>query len=183
MKILKYLLFILLALAFLFFLLGVIKPKVEYGHSVTVDKPVAEAWAVQQDASKLGLWLDGFKSIELIEGEQGTIGSRYRVVVNPGQGQPDFEMIETVNSFKVNDHIDLAFDSDMMVFNQRTSFSESNGQTTITTKSEVNGKGMMMRSMFALMSIMGNSFQVQEEKNIEALKKVIEENTTDYTLN
>ena len=39
---------------------------------------------------------------------------------------------------------------------------------------------MMMRSMFALMETFGGAFQAQEVKNIEALKKVVEENTTDY---
>jgi hypothetical protein len=34
--------------------------------------------------------------------------------------------------------------------------------------------------MFALMEIFGGAFQAQEVKNIEALKRVIEENTTDY---
>ncbi len=180
MKILKSLLFLLLILGLLFFAIGFIKPSVSYGHEITVNKPVKEAWAVHQDETKLGQWLKGFKSIDLISGEKGTIGSKYKVVVNPGEGQPDFEMIETVKSFKEFDHIDLNFDSDMMVFDQKTTFSESNGKTTMKTDSVVKGKGMVMRSMFALMELFTGSFQDQEVKNIEALKKVIEENTTAY---
>ena len=38
----------------------------------------------------------------------------------------------------------------------------------------------MLRSMFAIMETFGGSFTAQEKKNIEALKKVINENTTDY---
>ena len=68
----------------------------------------------------------------------------------------------------------------MMGFEQTTTFSEADGKTTIKTDSKVSGKGMMMRSTFALMEILGGSFQAQEVKNIEALKKVIEQNTTDY---
>ena len=37
-----------------------------------------------------------------------------------------------------------------------------------------------MRSMFALMEMLSGSFITQEAKNIEALKKVVEENVTDY---
>ena len=37
----------------------------------------------------------------------------------------------------------------------------------------------MGRSMFALMHMLG-MFEAQEAKNMEALKKLIEENTTDY---
>lgn len=180
MKILKFIIYAIIALIALFFLLGFIKPTIEYGHEITVDKSAKEAWAVQQDKSKFGEWLEGFKSIDLIEGEYGTVGSKYKVVVNPGQGQPDFEMIETVVSFKENEHITLNFDSEMMVFDQTTTFEEEDGKTKIKTDSKVSGKGMMLKSMFALMEMMGGAFQAQEVKNIDRLKQVINNNTKDY---
>lgn len=180
MKILKYLLYFVVGLVLLFVLVGFIKPSVSYGHEITVDKPVQEAWAVHKDEAKFDQWLAGFKSIELISGEAGEVGSKYKVIVDPGEGEPDFEMIETVVSLEEFDHVTLHFDSEMMVFEQTTSFSETDGKTTIKNDSKVMGKGVMMRSMFALMEMFGNAFQTQEVKNIEALKKVIEENTTDY---
>ena len=179
MKIIKYILLLFVILSFLFLIIGFIKPSVSYGHEITVNKPIKEAWAVQQDEKRLGEWLEGFKSIDLISGEKGAVGSKYKVVVNPGEGQEDFEMIETIESKKEFDHMKLSFDSNMMLFDQTTTFTETNGKTTIKTDSNVKGKGMMMRSMFALMGMMG-SFEAQEVKNIEALKKVIEENTTNY---
>lgn len=183
MKILKYLLYLIVFLviaSIAFIAVGFIHPTVNYGHEITVNKSIKEAWAVQQDESKFGQWLEGFKSIDLIEGEAGTVGSKYKVVVNPGEGQEDFIMTETVMSVKEFDHMTMNFDSDMMLFDQTTSFTEADGKTTIKTDSKVSGKGMMMRSMFALMERLGGSFHKQEVKNIEALKKVIEENTTDY---
>lgn len=180
MKILKYTLFLLVGFVILFIALGFIHPTINYGHTITVDKPIQEAWAVHQDESKFPEWLEGFKSIDLISGENGKVGSKYKVVVNPGEGQPDFEMTETLISKKDFDHMNMSFDSDMMLFDQITSFAEVNGKTTIKTDSKVSGKGMLMRSMFALMEMTTGSFQKQEEKNIEALKRVIEQNTTDY---
>jgi len=180
MKILKYLFFLIAFLVIAFIAIGYIHPTINYGHEITVDKPLKEAWAVQQDESKFDQWLEGFKSIDLIEGEAGAIGSKYRVVVNPGEGQPDFVMTETVTSVNKFDHMAMNFDSDMMVFDQTTTFVEAGDKTIIKTDSKVNGKGMMMRSMFAVMEIFGGSFKKQEVKNIEALKKVINENTTDY---
>ena len=100
--------------------------------------------------------------------------------MNPGEGQPDFEMIETIVSKKDADHIQLSFDSEMMLFDQTTTFSEKDGKIKIKTDSNVKGKGMMMRSIFALMEMFGGSFKAQEAKNLEALKKVINENTTNY---
>lgn len=180
MKILIYLFLLITGLVLIFFAIGFIKPSVNYGHEITVNKSAKEAWAVQQDASKFGQWLKGFKSIELISGEQGQVGSKYKVVVSPGEGQPDFEMIETVVALKEFEHVELAFDSEMMEFNQKISLSEADGKTTLKTDSKVSGKGMVMRSIFALSEMLGGAFQAQETKNIEALKKVIEENTTDY---
>jgi len=180
MKILKLLAGLILFLVIVFFAVGFVKPNVSYGYEIEVNKSVKEAWAVHQDESKLNEWLDGFKSIELISGKKGEVGSQYKVIVNPGEGQPDFEMIETITDFKEYEFVDLDFDSDMMVFEQRTTFSENGSNTKVRTESKVKGKGAIMKSMFALMEIFGSSFQGQEAKNVEALKKVIEENTTDY---
>lgn len=76
MKILKLFLFLILALVLVFFLFGLLKPTVNYGHEITVNKSLEEAWAVQQDETKLGQWLEGFQSIELISGEKGKVGSK-----------------------------------------------------------------------------------------------------------
>jgi hypothetical protein len=180
MKILKYLVATIVVLMVVFLAIGFLIPSVDYGHKITVNKPLKEAWAVAQDESKYDQWLEGFQSIVLIEGEKGTVGSRYKVVVNPGDGQPDFVMTETVVSIEEFDHVSLSFDSEMMDFEQTISYSSEDGATTIVTDSKVMGKGLTMRSMFALMEILGGAFQKQEAKNIDALKMVIEKNTTDY---
>jgi hypothetical protein len=180
MKILKYILFVIIGLVVIFFAIGLMTPSVSYGHTITVNKSVEEAWAVSKDTTKFDQWLDGFKSMTLISGEADEVGSTYKIIVNPGEGQADFEMIETIVSKKEFEHINLHFDSEMMDFDQLLTFKGSGGQTTITTESTVSGKGVVLRSMFALMEKLGGAFQSQEEKNQEALKRVIEENTTDY---
>ena len=180
MKILKYVLLVILGLIILFFIIGLLKPSVSYGHEVSVNKSVKEAWAVSQDDSRLGQWLKGFKSIDLLSGEKGKVGSTYKVVVNPGNSEDDFEMIETVTSVKEFDHVSMHFDSDFMDFDQTISFSEEDGVTKIKTESKSVGKNMMSRSMFALMEIVVGAFTKQEAENLNALKKLIEENTKNY---
>ena len=180
MKILKYLLYAIVGLVIIFLGIGLLNPSINYGHEITVNKSVKEAWAVHQDQSKLGQWLEGFKSIDLVEGEAGAVGSKYKVVVKPSEEEDDFEMIETIVAKEEFKNIELTFDSDMMLFDQTTTFSESDGSTTIKTDSKVSGKGIFMRSLFGTMEMFTGSFQTQEEKHLEGLKKVIEENTTDY---
>lgn len=180
MKILKYILLGLLVLVILFFAMGLMKPSVSYGHEIIVDKPIKEAWAVGQDETKYDQWLEGFQSMELLEGEKFKEGSKYKVIVNPGDGQPEFEMIETIISIEEFDHVKMHFDSEFMDFEQIMTYTEADGKTTIKTDSKVIAKGLVMRSMFAIMETFAGSFTAQEKKNIEALKIVIEENTTNY---
>ncbi|MEM9546577.1 MAG: SRPBCC family protein [Bacteroidota bacterium] len=180
MKILKYLLYVIVALVLLFFAFGIFKPTVSYGHEVTVDQPAKITWAVSQDEAKFDQWLEGFKSIKLLSGEKGKPGSTYEVVVNPGDGQPDFSMIETFKTVKEYELIEMSFDNEQMYIDYSVSHTESDdGKTTIKSHSITKAKGLVMRSMFAIMD-MFDAFQAQEVKNMEALKKVIEENTTDY---
>lgn len=180
MKILKYILITIVVLILAFLAIGMMNPHVEYGHEVIVDKPVEEAWAVSQDESKYPLWLDGFQSMELLSGEKFKVGSTYKIVVSPGEGQEDFEMIETLEAIKENEYITMSFDSEMMNFEQTMTFKEKDGKTRIKTDSKVLGKGLMMRSMFASMEMFMNAFDKQEAKNMEALKDLIEKNTTSY---
>ncbi len=180
MKILKYILFAILGLVLIFLAFGWTNPSVSYGHEITVNKSVKEAWAVTQDESKFAQWLEGYKSIELIEGEQDAIGSKYKVLVNPGGDQPDFEMTQTLADLKEFEYVKLDYESDVMDFKQTISYKESEGTTTVTSDSKVIGKNIITRSIFAIMEFFGGGFTKQETKNFEALKKLIEENTTDY---
>lgn len=180
MKILKYVLIGIAALLLIFFAIGLSTPKVKYGYEIKVSKGLKESWAVTQDDSKFHLWLDGFKSIELIEGEKNAIGSKYKVVVDPGDGQSEFEMIETVTALEEFDHVTMDFKSDFGDFVQTIIFEEIDGGTKIITDNDVIANGLFTKSMFAVMEMLSGAFTQQEGKNIEALKKVIEENTTDY---
>lgn len=180
MKILKYILIVIGVLLLAFIAAGMIHPSLTYRHEIEANKPIAEAWAVSQDVSKFDQWLEGFKSMELISGEMNQPGSKYKIIMNPGEGQEDFEMTETLVSINENDHVQMSFDSEMMDFEQSMTFSEVDGKTKIVTDSKILGKGIMMRSTFACMEICMGSFQKQEAKNLEALKKLIEENTTVY---
>lgn len=179
-KIVIYLLLFVIGLVLLFFAMGLFNSSVQYGHEISVDKPIKEAWAVAMDESKYDLWLEGFKSMELISGEYGEVGSKYKIIVNPGEDQEDFEMIETVVSKEPLEHVKMDFDSEFMIFKQTMTFEENDARTSIKTDSRVIGKSLFMRSMFACMETLTGSFTKQETKNIEALKRVIEENSKDY---
>lgn len=176
MKILKYLLGVLAILAVGFMLLGVFKPSVTYGNEIEINKPLKESWAVMMDASKANLWVDGIKSMELISGKEGEVGAVSKILMAP-KGEDEFEMMETITAVDVNKHHGLAFDTDFMDVKWDAYLSEKDGKTIIRTEALAKGKGMFMKSMFALM---GSSMTQEDLKMMTSLKKAIEENTTDY---
>ncbi len=183
MRYLKIITVTFLVVIGLFLLVGFLFPTIEYGHEIIVDKGIEESWAVSQDTTKMHLWLQGFQSITLIDGIDGQVGSQYKVVVNPGEGQDDFVMHETVLDRQPPSLIHLKFDSEMMLFDQVLYLKQKGDKTVVGTQSKVAGKSIFMRSMFALMHYIAGSFQQQEVKNIEALKNVINSNSSIYPAN
>ena len=176
MKILKGILAVLALLVVGFFLIGVFKPSVTYGNEIEINKSAKETWAVMMDQSKSAQWLDGLKSQELVSGEAGKIGAVSKTIMEP-EGEPMFEMMETILAVKENEHIHLAFDADMMTQDVNMYFSEKGGKTTIKSEAIAKGKTMFWRSLFA---IMRSGMIEQDLKMMTNLKKLVEENTTDY---
>ena len=177
MKILKYILGILALLVLLFILIGQIASEITYDYEITVDKPVAESWAVIQDESKMGDWLEGFQSIEHVSGPKDGVGAVSDVhFLEPGSGQP-MTIRETITAMVPNESISMTFTSDVSHMDYTLQMAEVNGKTKISTNTTTYGKGMVYKSMFSLMRGM---IKANEERNLANLKRTIEENTTDY---
>ncbi len=171
MKILKIILTALALLIVGFLLMGVFKSSVTYGNEIKINKPAKEVWAVMMDESKSSLWLEGIKSQELISGTAGEVGAVSKMVME------DIEMMETIAAITKNEHINLKFDADMMTQDMNMWFTEKDGKTTIKSETVAVGKNILWKSIFAMM----NSGMVEEDlKVLTNLKKVVEENTTDY---
>ncbi len=174
MRALKYILIGILILFLVFLSFGLFNKSISYGSRIEVNKPIEAVWAVSQDASQYDQWLAGFQSMEHLSGDYMKPGSTYKIIVVPQEGAKPFEMIETLNAIKTNDHVDMSFASEMMDFEQVMKFKETDSGTVITTESEVIGKGIMNRAMFAMMEVLGGSFTKQEQANMDALKALIE---------
>ncbi len=176
MKYLKYLLGIILLLVLLFIGKGMLTPSISYDSEITVNKSVKEAWAVMNDESKLSQWLKGIKTIEHVSGEKGTVGAVTRYTFDQ-DGQESI-ILETIKSLKPEEHIAMDFEMEgVMNMDYKVNFSEEDGKTGIKSSTTTTGAGMLMRSM---VSFMQGSMQTQEDENMGNLKKLIEENTTDY---
>ena len=175
MKYLKYLLYLIIVVALIFFGKGLLTPSVSYDSEVFVDKSIEEAWAVMSDELKMPEWIEGFKRIEPVSGTPNTVGAVSKIYIEDG-GQ-EMMMEETITAIKPNEHLAMTFTMDFMNMDYEMFLKEKDGKTHITTKSNTVGNGIVARSILAFM---GGSMKNQEEENLSKLKKVIEENTTNY---
>jgi len=175
MKFLKYAIGIIALLVLVFILIGAFSSKVAYEDGITVDKPLAESWAVSQDEERMGDWLDGFQKIEHVSGTPGEVGSVSDVYfVDNGE-----EMVirETIVEIVPNESIIMTFENDFMNMDYILRMAEVDGKTNISSSTTAVGNGIFSKSLMALMS---GTFETQEETNLANLKRIIEENTKNY---
>jgi len=128
------------------------------------------------DESKMHLWLEGYKSSELISGTKGEVGAVTKMIMAP-EGEDEMVMTETITTNKENEHMGMALDADFMNSTLDMYFSEKDGKTIIRSDAVATGKGMFMKSMFAFM---GSAMAKEDLKIMNNMKRVVEENTTDY---
>ncbi len=175
MKILKYILGILAILIIGFFLLGVIKSEQSYDCEIMVDKPLAESWAVSQDASKMSEWLEGFQKFEHVSGTPNTVGAVSDVhFITDGQ---EMTIRETITEIVPDKSVSMTFTSDFMEMDYTLAMESVDGKTKISSSTKAIGNGAVSKSIMALMS---SALKVQEETNLASLKKTIEENSKNY---
>jgi len=175
MKYLKYLLYLIIVLALVFFGKGLLTPSVSYESEITVNKPANKAWAVMTDEASLPKWIEGFKRSELVSGTENTVGAISKVYIDEG-GQ-EMAMQETITALKPNEHIAMAFTMDFMDMDYEMYFKETDGKTTITSKSTSRGNGILAKS---IISFMPGAMKEQEDENMNRLKELIETNTKNY---
>ena len=176
MKYLKYIVGLIAILFLLFIAKGFLTPSISYSSEIIVNKSVKEAWAVMNDESKLTQWLQGITKIEHIDGVKGTVGAvtKYTFSEN-GQESVVFETIKSINP---EQQIKMDFVmKDVMEMDYTVDFVEKNGKTHINSSTTTKGSGMIMRS---IVSFLTGSMQIQEDENMANLKKLIDENKTNY---
>ena len=170
-----YLLGLIFLLAIIFFGRGMMTPEVAYTSEVTVDKPAKEVWAVMNDASKLPQWIEGFKRTELVSGTANTVGAvSHNYIDNGGE---EMMMTETITDIQPMKKIAMDFSMDMMDMEYEMNLTEKDGKTIVRSETITKGNGLFLQSLF---SFSKSGMQAQEDKNMASLKKLVEENTTNY---
>jgi len=176
MKILKTILWILALLFLIFIGRGILTDSVSYESEITVDKPVNESWAVMNDESKISQWLEGITAVKHVSGVKGEVGAVTEYTFN--QGGQESTVIETIRSINPEGQIVMDFASPgAMDMAYKVDFAPDGGKTKIKSSTEVTGQGFIMKCLIPWIK---GSLVAQEDSNMGKLKKLINENTTDY---
>lgn len=152
-----------------FFIPGMLYPTLAYENSVAIDKPRAEVWKIFNDESKMKGWLEGLETIDLVEGEKGLPGSKYRLVINSGGEK--IEIYETMKEIREPELYSFSLDAEPLTNEVDVRFSDGAGGTVMTQKEVVSGKSLVWRSLFFWLQ---STFEANARKNLENFKRFAE---------
>ena len=142
----------------------------KYSVRVDIDRPVEEAWEVLMDESRMGEWLEGYKSMELIEGEPLTVGSKHKLVFEENGQEMSFT--ETVTAINPPTEFSFDFDHDMMSSSiQMTLESTGPASTRITNRTKFSANGFFIN---LLMFFMTPRMKGRQRRSYARLKALIE---------
>ncbi len=150
----KRILFIVLGIVALLILtvvvIGLMNPTYSETITVEVDAPVDKTFAIFNQPGTMSEWLEGFVSMELLEGEENAIGAKYKITFEEN-GKP-FSMIETITDFDENQRVGFDLNDDHGGdFHINITFTEKEGKTTITETMTGSSSGVFGNAMMALM--------------------------------
>ena len=170
----KRILFIILGIVALLFIgvviIGLMNPTYNETITVEVDAPAEKTFAIFNKPGTMSEWLEGFISMELIEGEENEIGAKYKLTFEERGKQ--FSMIETITDFDVNERVGFDLTDDHGGnFHMDITFSEADGKTTIAETMTGSSSGIFGNAMMALMK---SSINKQKTGWYEKLAEYIE---------
>ncbi len=138
-------------------------------YSIEINKPVEEVWNLFHDETQMDKWLMGFDSMELIEGKEREVGSKYKLYFD--ENGKKIEMIETITAFEPNKVFANTMNTEMMNTETTMHFSS----LPIGTKIEVESIFIADGVVANLMVRMGLSYiENRYKQSYQKLKELAE---------
>ncbi|MDE2715818.1 MAG: SRPBCC family protein [Chloroflexota bacterium] len=140
----------------------------KFSVSLEVDKPIQHCWDILMDESRMAEWAIGFQSIETIEGEPMTVGSKHRMVFE--ERGKELVFIETVKV--IDPPREFTFDLDHEVMNSTVSMTcESVGaeRTLLSNHTEGRPTKLLLKIMMPFMVPQMKRRQFQQLENLKAI--------------
>lgn len=140
----------------------------KFSVSLEVDKPIQHCWDILMDESRMAEWAIGFQSIETIEGEPMTVGSKHRMVFE--ERGKELVFIETVKV--IDPPREFTFDLDHEVMNSTVSMTfESVGAERTLLSNHTDGRPtkLLLKIMMPFMVPQMKKRQFQQLENLKAI--------------
>ena len=140
----------------------------KFSVSLEVDKPIQHCWDILMDESRMAEWAIGFQSIETIEGEPMTVGSKHRMVFE--ERGKELVFIETVKV--IDPPREFTFDLDHEVMNSTVSMTcESVGaeRTLLSSHTDGHPTKLLLKIMMPFMVPQMKKRQFQQLENLKAI--------------
>ena len=140
----------------------------KFSVSVEVDRPIQHCWDILMDESRMAEWAIGFQSIETIEGEPMTVGSKHRMVFE--ERGKELVFIETVKV--IDPPREFTFDLDHEVMNSTVSMtleSVDAERTLLSNHTDGRPTKLLLKIMMPFMVPQMKKRQFQQLENLKAI--------------
>ena len=170
MKILFYVVGFIATCFLGFYIIGVVKPLVNYETSITINRSAEQTWSVLSNDSLMGQWIQGFEKIEITNGEPFKKGSTYKIHLKDARQSfiNDYEVINVMP----NELYEYQLDNNVLKNHITITFSSPQEfTTTLKITNSVEAKNWFLSSLFVFFK---SQFQKQDEITYTALKTLVE---------
>lgn len=116
---------------------------------IRVDCPVEHTWQTFCNVDLMQEWVQGFLSVEILEGEPETVGSKHRLLFQEGKRQ--VELIQTVTAFDPNERFAFTATTKGMRNACETTFAADGEGTVIRSSNQFFADGFFFKLMMPLM--------------------------------
>lgn len=150
-------------------LIGVFIPESQYEVKVSINRPADVVFRVFNDTAHLRYWIDGFKKMELIDGELGKNGSRYIMTIE--NGGKDHQFTQNTVTILPAEYCEFFITAESFSSRISVRFTADGQRTHVQFISFLKGKDVISRAFIPLML---GTMQAQEQKHYEQLRDYIE---------
>lgn len=175
MNFLKYFLIFIGVLFLSLIAVGIFKTNFQSTASINIEADKSQVFGVYNNPLLYNRWVSNFQAIEQVEGQPNEIGNKHRLIFNTETGERT-TLDKTLKTYKPDDLIVYDYNNQWLKGTSKTTFTESNGTTTLTIELNYSGQGIVQNS---LLFLMGSSIDTGHQTNLEQLKDLIEQSQAD----
>jgi uncharacterized membrane protein len=169
MKFVKVIAGVVLVACVCLLLIGVFVPETHYELEVRIDSPRQEVFSIFNSPETMPHWIEGFKSMELLSGEQGKNGATYRMtVMSDGK---EISVTQNVVKQIEAESCEYLVTDEHMSNKVLITFKDDGTGTLIHVSKFFTGRKMLSRCMLPLLN---SSLRDQDIRQFEMLRAYIE---------